>query len=388
VIELDGEVFGLPEDDWRPMASIDLNRTKLCECVTVCRDKWRKVIEKQVEGPWWRSTASRPFYESYHLTAELCEEAGRELAVAGRDLFNLLFLNGSEDLEDIKKHLVEALSKRDCIITIYSEEFFVPWGMLYVHPPEDEPLGSKGQNWTKSGFIGYRHVIEHATDAHVPVSSIQLPGGLLSLGFTFDNDLEVEQSVKSIAQQKAFFENHGAIQYYERRTKEELEAAFRQLPFPDQISYFFLHSKTAAEGTAEAPKFYLGPEEVQAAEIQAWTGGNLASEPFFFFNACQAGQMMSLFFESFALILLQLKARGLIGPQIDVPTLFAEEYARRFFTALLDRSPSSHPIRIGLVMRQLAQDFLDKDHNPIGLAYSLFKGADCYVSLVSSAEAQ
>src|SRR5690348_8502658 len=57
VIELDGEVFGLPEDDWRPMASVDLNRTKLCECVTVCRDKWRKVIEKQVEGPWWRSTA-------------------------------------------------------------------------------------------------------------------------------------------------------------------------------------------------------------------------------------------------------------------------------------------------------------------------------------------
>ena len=81
-------------------------------------------------------------------------------------------------------------------------------------------------------------MIEHATDAHVPVSSIQLPGGLLSLGFTFDNDLEVEQSVKSIAQQKAFFENHGAIQYYERRTKEELEAAFRQLPFPDQILLF------------------------------------------------------------------------------------------------------------------------------------------------------
>jgi hypothetical protein len=89
--------------------------------------------------------------------------------------------------------------------------------------------------------------------------------------------------------------------------------------------------------------------------------------------------MRTLFYESFALLLLELRARGLIGPQVDIPTLFAQEYARRFFAALLAKEVSPPP-RVGSIVRGLARDFIDKDRNLLGLAYSLYKGLDCYLA--------
>jgi hypothetical protein len=76
---------------------------------------------------------------------------------------------------------------------------------------------------------------------------------------------------------------------------------------------------------------------------------------------------------------LKKKALGLIGAQIDLPVLFAEEYARRFFRALLDRSASG-VVRIGPLMRELTRRFITDHRNPLGLVYSLYRGLDSYVA--------
>jgi len=65
----------------------------------------------------------------------------------------------------------------------------------------------------------------------------------------------------------------------------------------------------------------------------------------------------------------------LIGPQVDVPPLFAYEYAHRFFKEFLQ-----HGTRIGDIVRNLARDLADGCENPLGIAISLYRGLDTHLA--------
>ena len=70
----------------------------------------------------------------------------------------------------------------------------------------------------------------------------------------------------------------------------------------------------------------------------------------------------------------------MIGTQITIPAVFAQEYAERFFEEFL-REPleNEENVRVGPLMRNLARKFIDDYNNPLGLVYSLYKGADCFI---------
>src|SRR5262249_27491704 len=102
------------------------------------------------------------------------------------------------------------------------------------------------------------------------------------------------------------------------------------------------------------------------------------SNPLVFINACQGGQMTTLFYKTIAAEFLKQNATAVIGGQIDMPAVFAAEYARRLFTKFLDGS-SGRRIRLGPLMRELAQEFVNDHNNPLGLIYSLYRGVDCFV---------
>jgi hypothetical protein len=266
----------------------------------------------------------QPLLKRIRQDEAFLRRTGALLARAGADLFGAVFAKGCPRLPQLRKRLQEKLTAAECVITVYADEFFLPWGMLYFHPPEAGELDPSGENWLPEGFLGYRHVIEQATDDFVPVPAIMAGDSGLSFGFTFDPGIETEEGIACIRSQRSFFQLQGALLRSERSTKKQIEDAFRAENFPDQVSYFFLHSTTAGkDGHILPARFFLGRESIQAAEIKAWCEARaLASQPFFFFNACQAGQMRTPFYESFALLLLELRARGLIGPQVDIPTLF------------------------------------------------------------------
>lgn len=60
-----------------------------------------------------------------------------------------------------------------------------------------------------------------------------------------------------------------------------------------------------------------------------------------------------------------------------MPAVFAAAFAQRFFEGFL--SGNGTYVRIGPLLRSLTQEFVTKDKNPLGLVYSLYRGADCYV---------
>lgn len=93
---------------------------------------------------------------------ELSDKKGALLALAGEELFFQLFESGNDpSLRRIGKRLREVSAERECILTMTSDAFFIPWGMIYTHPRGK--LNSKGTNFEWQGFWGYRHIIEHNT---------------------------------------------------------------------------------------------------------------------------------------------------------------------------------------------------------------------------------
>src|SRR5262249_16276003 len=122
-----------------------------------------------------------------------------------------------------------------------------------------------------------------------------------------------------------------------------------------------------------------GGEEITAQEVSFWLKDRLLdSQPLVFINACQGGQMTTLFYQTLAAEFLRLHARGVIGAQIDMPAGVACAYALRLFEEFLKGS-NANRVRIGPLMRTLAQEFFTTYHNPLGLVYSLYRGADCSV---------
>ena len=112
----------------------------------------------------------------------------------------------------------------------------------------------------------------------------------------------------------------------------------------------------------------------EVSDIRQWLGRRtLDSHPLVFLNSCQGGQMESLFYHSFAAELLVRKATCVVGAQIDVPLALAPEYARRFFARFLKGYE-----HVGAIVRDLAAEFLNRYHNPLGLIFSSYRGLDTY----------
>jgi hypothetical protein len=109
-----------------------------------------------------------------------------------------------------------------------------------------------------------------------------------------------------------------------------------------------------------------------------WGDTELPTSPLIFINACQGGQMTTLFYRSLSAVLLKQGAVGLVGAQIDIPALFAAVYARYVFKRFLVRRKA--PVRLGQVLLDANQTFWDDFKNPLGLVYSLYRGVDCHIS--------
>jgi hypothetical protein len=202
---------------------------------------------------------------------------------------------------------------------------------------------------------------------------------LLPIGINVDVGIDTSLKVQCIEPQIDFFKKQIGIEPIERRYKQLLETAFRSGNLTDRILYFCCHGE--ASGEPEAPN--LGNAWIKLTDGSPITGHdiddwlrdhNLPTSPIIFLNACESGQLTTLFYQTLAAKFLEKEAVGLIGPQIKVPAVFACEYAQRFFKRFLSGSE-----KVGPLIRTLAREFVDEYKNPLGLIYSLYRGADCFV---------
>jgi hypothetical protein len=365
-----------------------LTRTEVIdEGVAVLREVWQQRVIRhghRNEEPTGPPTVY-PFAEEWpgggaggcsHL-----DGIGLSLARAGNDLFQLLFFGGDPGLKEIGEQLVRAFRENECIVTMESDELFVPWNLLYTPPDEEDAQGRLlGDSWSFAGFWGHRHLIEHNFSRIRSFDSrIQVSGGPVGVGLNVDERVDAEYpSTPFVGTLRGVFDDcvrETAVTT--RVSKRELANALRGGAYRDHISCFGCHGQvTPDDGRIGLPHLELGDgERIYGSELASWLSREepMPMRPLVFVGACQGGQLSSAFYPAAGHHLLRNGARCLLGPQVDLPRAFAREYAARLFHALLDEGA-----RLGDTVRSLARYFTDETGNPLGLIFSLYRGVDVH----------
>jgi hypothetical protein len=387
-----------PEEDLE--TRIPFSPRDVFSLVQTCREVWEKEIVNYHETDTKDGVDKNvfPFQESFDMRERenLVKQKAALLAKAGDSLFYQIFQSKDDSLLTVemgetRRHLAERLREvgyekdRSLIITITSDSFFIPWGVLYTHPNPDEDLNDDGTNFEWEGFWGYRHTIEQNTK-RAKIDQHRLTpgeGGLIVASINIDEGIDKKLNVKCIEPQVSFFNEQSSLKVIERRQRPELEKAVRGQDFKDQIVYFYCHGSGAGEyknpNLADAFIALTDGVNITGQDIANWLRErNLASSPIVFINACQSGQMTTIFYQTLAAELLKRQAAGLIGTQITVPAVFAQAFSMEFFEKFLN-SPEDEKVRVGPLLRGLTRSFILTYKNPLGLIYSLYRGLDCFV---------
>jgi len=361
-----------------------------------CRTAWMQAVvdatRRMTDPETQKEKFAHPFQDAWNHAddPELLAAAAPRLALAGDRLFNAIFeAKADAGLAEIAGTLRTMLATRSCHVAITSSDLFVPWGMLYTHPVPGERLAPDGANWRREGFWGYRHLV-HQNTARLSAKAERLdPAASALLSVNFDDRLAVDLKLPVIDTHIRSIAELVAEPRIRRTRKAELALGFTSgRESLERILYFYCHGRGAgADSTRPVePHLILGDgDEVKAADFEYWSDGDkpLPTNPLIFINACQGGQMQTLFYQSFAVTLLGQGATGLIGAQIDVPAVFAAEYAERVFRAFFERG--ERPVRMGPLLLQVNRALWDDHRNPLGLVYSLYRGANCFIDWRSKA---
>jgi CHAT domain len=373
-------------------AIINLNLTGLFDHVQACRTSWEEGLEslttmrpdptdagEKPDNPY-ENTWDKP------VDAATFKKLAGKLAVAGGRLFRGIFeRNRRTQLDYVAATLREVARSGECALTVYASEFHIPWRMLYTHPHETEELAEDGANFDPAGFWGYQHVIEQFIKPGDDIRSyVVASNGKLGFGAALHERIDAEFKVECIKRHHDFIHaSMNQLIYAEWTTKAQLIKGLEAESFKQQVLYFLCHAEgagTTAMPTLPPPFLQLTDGiKITAVEVRNSVCNRFEpSPPLIFINACRGGQLATLVRLNFTFAgeLLEQGAVCVVGPQIEVPAVFAGEFGKRFFERFI--AQTTPPPLVGSVLRDLTREMW-QTHNPFGLVYSLYAGADCHI---------
>ncbi|WFU80688.1 CHAT domain-containing protein [Bradyrhizobium sp. CIAT3101] len=369
-------------------AIINLSHDSLFDVVQECRSAWEKALKDLETTRDHPSGAGQipyhPYENEWHrpVEDEAFRSLGAKLALAGNDLFVSIF-ERSEDgkLDRIAANLREIARTGSNMLTVSTTHFHIPWRMIYTHPDPEGELASDGSNFEPSGFWGFQHVVEQYPNKYPISDRLNARDGKLDFGAALHERIDTEFKVNCIKRHRDFIQSStNMLTYAEWTTILGLEKGLSATPFEQQVVYFLCHADMAntSKSPEIAPTLHLADGEINVARFRRLRKKFEPSGPLIFINACRGGQLGTLVREnfSFASQFLEQGAACVVGPQIEVPAVFAGEFGNRFFTEFLQRTDP--PPRAGMVLRELTRQMW-KRNNPFGLVYSLYAGADCHI---------
>jgi hypothetical protein len=301
------------------------------------------------------------------------DTAMRALAIAGHKLFTALFTAGDAGLRELGAAVTAALRcTTDQVISIHSDDLFIPWWMLYLPSDDTTVLDEESARCSYTEFLGYRHHIEHNFKRAPGWESGLLVTGRVRAGVHVDRNLDIQfPTAPTIEPIIRTFHTYADVSL--RSERHDLALAMSAADFGDQILYFGCHG--TAGGTATTPDAHIAltdGQAIRASDFRYWLGARqFATTPIVYINACQGGQMSSMFYTSFSRELLARGANCLVGPQIDIPPTFAQWFADEFLCRLFQ-----FETKIGDVVKDLTRLLIDRYANPLGLVMSVYRGMD------------
>ncbi|MEV0175166.1 CHAT domain-containing protein [Streptomyces sp. NPDC050803] len=308
-------------------------------------------------------------------TEEL-QEIVDELAMCGSEFLHGTLLGGTNArVERFRDYLVEALSGREGLRVRFDSDLHVPWPMVCPEPYDVlRNLESAEDPFRFERFLGHRHQIEQTGGAYPWL--VGLREAPEEPAVSLNHDTRVDRHGRTRAAEAAAVLRKNT-RFVERTTHRELVRALEQADLNEQLMYFWCHGHFVDNGSQPAS---LALRLTDNKTIDAQTvrdrrrrfGDESPFQPFVVLNACHAGVPEGGGDHKFlSLALIDAGARGVLGPQIEMPQAFAAEYALEFLGRYLNGTETA-----GCIAHAVARHFADVLHNPLGFAYALHHGMD------------
>ena len=262
-----------------------------------------------------------------------------KLAVAGAKLFEVIFeSNRDTPLDDIADKLREVARTGERALTVNAADFHIPWRMLYTHPDPNEPLAHDGSNFDPRGFWGYQHIIEQFANDSYPLEYRLVAKSKLAFGAALHEKIDTQFQVDCLKRHRDFVQSKGErLNYIEWTKRAEVIKGLSAEPFQFQVIYFLCHAEgagTTVKPNLQPPILELTDGTIDAIDLRESIHHRFkGSPPFVFINACRGGHFGTTVSHNFTFAseFLEQGAVCLIGPQIEVPAVFAGEFGKRFF---------------------------------------------------------
>jgi hypothetical protein len=373
-------------------AIINLNQGSLFATVQKCRERWQEALDtaKYVVRTATGTDRTRYKFEdnwNKPVDDDAFKIIASKMAVTGSRMFQAVFeSNAGTALDEIARTLREAMGSGEHSVTINAPDFHIPWRMLYTHPDADGGLAKDGSNFLPNGFWGYQHIIEEFTNDYGILDHVTATNGKLGFGAALHEAIDQEFGVACISCHRNFVHKHGGrLAYVEWTKKSEVIRGLEQDPFSQQVVYFLCHGEgagSADKSNLKPPFLKLADGTIDPTDVREAIGSRRRFDgraPLVFVNACRGAQFETVITQnfSFATEFLEQGAVCFIGPQIEVPAVFAGEFGKQFFDAFLVANDVVPPFA-GVILRDLTRQMWEQN-NPFGLVYSLYAGADCHI---------
>ncbi len=349
-------------------------RTVLAKAARL-RSLWRdRLVHHQPDAGTAGGLVDRyPFAESTDLSrhAALSTALTAELAVEGHYLLECL-LDGSDlDLSAFRDFITGTLRDEEGLRISFDSDLYLPWPMLAV--------GSVDPVDPWSAFLGHRHQIEQTGASYQTIENRLARRALPVASLNTDSTLELVGRAPEVRK---------LLEERSRLTVRTESGPFLEAisgPVVDEdVMYFWCHGHFIENGS---PHPHLAvqlsddrPIDADSVIIKRRRFRAVADarfRPFVLLNACHSGQVADApELEHLGKALIGLGADGVLGPQIEIPQIFATEYAYAFLDLYLGGDHTAGEIAQNLVRR-----FAAESHNPLALTYSLHCGIDSRLEL-------
>jgi hypothetical protein len=360
------------------VANLPVSVGHLDYMIAKLRSALKEVVDTHIAG-------QLVFHADTRLDAAVGRAAAFKLAQEGYRLFDNLFFEGAADptAKEMGHKLRLMAQGRRLNIQIFSKEFVLPWGVLYL---SEEP--PREANFDPERFLGLKHVIEHIPlqpGLQVLDSQIDAAQGL-QVSLNLNSAIDQEFNQPYVAEQEEYWKKiaqpgRGVTTLARYNADEVLQALSNTDQTPDQVMYFFCHgvSRSLLEGGGpDASALQLTDGKLLTLgdlKYQAGSRYKLSGLPLIFLNACESAELSPQFYDGFVPYFVSKGARGAIGAECKIPARFAKEWARRFFDLFLRGQP------VGEIALKLRRDFYYEENNILGLLYSLYLDSQTRLAL-------
>jgi len=357
------------------MATLPITLSQLDQMISQVRQELLDIVHLEVSP-----NKTLIYQAGVDIPPAVNRVALQRLAKAGFRLYQRIFYSPAAGSQAnlLGDRLREMAQKGSLKIQIFSQQFLLPWGILYMADEYDP------NNINPEMFLGLKHVIEHIPlqpSMQVIEGTIDSRSGL-AVSLNVNADIDRQMGMPLIADQRHYWDEisqSGDVQVIVRETGDEVTQALADISTSDQILYFYCHavSKSLVEGGGPDTSTLVlsGHQRLTLEDLNLFASPKkvLPGAPLVFINACESAELSPLFYDGFVPYFMAKGARGVIGTECETPALFAAEWARRFFDRFLAGGS------LGQTFLDLRREFYYEHNNLLGLLYALYVDGDTQI---------